>query len=44
MTNADCAPNPWRTVKLVIDKVLAGNYEHFFPPAPGGGATRPTEH
>jgi hypothetical protein len=28
----DYAPDPWRTVKMVIDKVLAGRYEHFFPP------------
>jgi hypothetical protein len=27
----DYAPNPWRTVKGVIDKVIAGHYEHFFP-------------
>src|SRR5713226_6101175 len=34
----DYAPDPWRTVKLVIDKVLAGKYEHFFPPASGSPA------
>jgi len=27
----DYAPDPWRTVKDVIDRVLAGTYEHFFP-------------
>jgi len=27
----DYAPDPWRTVKDVIDRVLAGKYEHFFP-------------
>jgi len=35
----DYAPDPWRTVKLVIDKVLAGRYEHFFPPASGKSAS-----
>jgi hypothetical protein len=40
----DYAPNPWRTVKQVIDKVLAGNYEHFFPLASGQPAVRTTEH
>jgi hypothetical protein len=40
----DYAPNPWRTVKLVIDKVLAGNYEHFFPLASGQPAVRTSEH
>ena len=29
---ADYAPNPWRTVKLVIDKVLAGHYEPHVRP------------
>jgi len=37
----DYAPNPWRTVKLVIDKVLGGNYEHFYPAV---APARPTEH
>jgi hypothetical protein len=27
----DYAPDPWKTVKMVIDKVLAGTYEHFYP-------------
>ena len=40
---ADYAPNPWRTVKLVIDKVLAGHYEHFYPPA-AAAAARQTGH
>ena len=40
----DYAPNPWRTVKLVIDKVLAGRYEHFYPAAAPGAGARPTEH
>jgi hypothetical protein len=31
---SDYAPDPWRTVKSVIDKVLAGHYEHFFPLTP----------
>jgi hypothetical protein len=39
----DYAPNPWRTVKLAIDKVLAGSYEHVYPPT-AAGAARPTEH
>ena len=29
------APDPWTRVKLVIDKVLNGTYEHFYP----GGKT-----
>ena len=35
----DYAPNPWKTVKSVIDKVVAGTYEHFYPKttAPSGG-------
>lgn len=28
----DYAPDPWKTVKGVIDKVTAGRYEHFYPP------------
>jgi hypothetical protein len=35
----DYAPDPWKTVKLVIDKVLAGTYEHFYPKTPPGGDT-----
>jgi len=27
----DYAPDSWRTVKAVIDRVLAGKYDHFFP-------------
>ena len=27
----DYAPNPWKTVKAVIDRVLADNYDHFYP-------------
>lgn len=27
----DYAPNPWTHVKGVIDRVLAGRYDHFFP-------------
>jgi hypothetical protein len=27
----DYAPDPWKTVKRVIDQVLAGTYEHFSP-------------
>jgi hypothetical protein len=30
----DYAPDPWKTVKAVIDKVVAGTYQHFFPKAP----------
>jgi hypothetical protein len=33
----DYAPDPWKTVKRVIDKVLAGTYEHFYPKMPVGG-------
>ena len=40
--DTDYAPDPWRTVKLVIDKVLAGTYEHFYPPA--AAAARSTGH
>jgi hypothetical protein len=29
--------------ELVSDKVLAGNYEPFFPPVPAGGVARPSE-
>ena len=25
------AADPWHTVKGVIDRVLAGNYDHFYP-------------
>jgi hypothetical protein len=32
----DYAPDPWKTVKSVIDKVIAGTYEHFYPKPPGG--------
>jgi hypothetical protein len=38
---ADYAPDPWRTVKTVIDKVLAGRYEHFFPPVSATPASSP---
>jgi hypothetical protein len=27
----DYAPDPWRTVKRVIDAVLNGTYDHFYP-------------
>jgi len=27
----DYADNPWQVVKAVIDKVMAGTYEHFYP-------------
>jgi hypothetical protein len=42
----DYAPNPWRTVKGVIDRVLAGNYGHFYPLTSGLDASglNPTEH
>jgi hypothetical protein len=49
----DYAPDPWKTVKSVIDKVLAGTYEHFYPihpVAPGAAgaassaATKPGEN
>jgi len=30
----DYAPDPWKTVKSVIDKVAAGTYAHFYPKAP----------
>jgi hypothetical protein len=29
----DYAPDPWTRVKSVIDKVIAGTYERFYPPA-----------
>jgi hypothetical protein len=35
----DYAPNPWKTVKRVIDEVLAGTYAHFYPKAAAGTAT-----
>ena len=43
---ADYAPDPWRTVKGVIDRVLAGNYDHFFPLTTGQhpSGTKATEH
>ncbi len=43
---ADYAPDPWKTVKGVIDRVLAGRYDHFFPPTSGAPAsgTKATEH
>ncbi|PYR06650.1 MAG: hypothetical protein DMG00_18195 [Acidobacteria bacterium] len=43
---ADYAPNPWKTVKGVIDRVLAGNYDHFYPLTSGQNAagTKATEH
>jgi hypothetical protein len=40
----DYAPNPWRTVKGVIDKVIAGHYEHFFPLTGPRAPARPSEH
>ena len=27
----DYAPDPWKTVKSVIDKVIAGTYRDFYP-------------
>lgn len=30
----DYAPDPWKTVKSVIDAVMAGTYERFYPKAP----------
>ena len=27
----DYAPDPWKTVKRVIDAVVAGTYDHFYP-------------
>ncbi len=35
----DYAPDPWKTVKRVIDHVVAGTYDHFYPntAAPAGG-------
>jgi hypothetical protein len=42
----DYAPNPWKTVRGVIDRVLAGNYDHFYPlrSAPPPLGRNPTEH
>jgi len=42
----DYAPNPWATVKRVIDRVRAGQYDHFYPPMPGRPSSRgtATEH
>jgi len=42
----DYAPHPWKTVKGVIDRVLAGNYDHFYPLTSGHNPSRPkaTEH
>jgi hypothetical protein len=40
----DYAPNPWRTVKGVIDKVMAGRYEHFFPLTGPRAPASPSEH
>jgi len=42
---ADYAPNP-KTVKRVIDRVLAGNHDHFYPLTSGQSAagTQATEH
>ena len=34
----DYAPDPWKTVKRVIDEVLAGKYAHFFPVPPSAHA------
>jgi hypothetical protein len=31
---AEYAADPWKAVKRVIDAVLAGKYEHFYPDAP----------
>ena len=43
---ADYAPDPWKTVKAVIDRVLAGNYDHFYPVTSGHNPSGPkaTEH
>ena len=27
----DYAPDPWKTVRGVIDRVVAGRYDHFYP-------------
>jgi hypothetical protein len=32
----DYAPDPWTRVKSVIDKVIAGTYERFYPAVPAG--------
>jgi hypothetical protein len=42
----DYAPNPWKTVKGVIDRVLAGHYDHFYPLTSGHNPSGPkaTEH
>jgi hypothetical protein len=39
---AEYAANPWATVTRVIDKVQAGTYEHFYPPATAAPAVAPT--
>ncbi len=33
----DYAANPWKYAKEVIDKVIAGEYEYFYPPLESGG-------
>jgi hypothetical protein len=39
------APDPWKTVKGVIDRVIAGNYDHFYPPTSGRpSGPKATEH
>jgi hypothetical protein len=40
----DYAPDPWRTVKSVVDQVRAGSYPHFFPNPPGRDGVRTSEH
>ena len=37
----DYAPNPWKTVKGVIDRVRAGNYDHFYPLTSGRNPSGP---
>jgi hypothetical protein len=37
----DYAPDPWKSVKSVIDQVIAGSYPRFFPPNPSKTSTPP---
>ncbi len=39
----DFARNPWPVSKAVIDKAVAGTYEHYYPPVQKTGGTRAKE-
>jgi len=38
----DYAKNPWAVSKAQMDKIMAGTYEHYFPPTSAGKGTKAT--